>query len=147
MIEARLREIVKINDNQYGFQKGKLTTEPMFCLRMLQEKFREFNKELHMVFIDLEKAYDTIPKDLIWHCLRRRGVPEAYIDIIKDMYSDCTMQVITNVAETDQIKIEVGLHQGSALSPLLFIVVMGVITEDIGEETPWAMMFADDIVI
>ena len=147
VIEARLREIVKIGEAQYGFQKGKSTTEPMFCLRMLQEKYRELNKELHMVFVDLEKAYDTIPRELIWHCLRKKQVPEAYIDIIKDMYKDSTTQVVTNVGETEEIRIEVGLHQGSALSPLLFIIIMDVISEDTGEESPWSMLFADDLVL
>ena len=72
MIEARLSLIVNIKQNQYGFQKGRSTAEPRFCLRILQEKFREFNRDLHMVFVDLEKAYKTIPWDLIWYCLRRR---------------------------------------------------------------------------
>ena len=85
-----------------------------------------------MVLIDLKMAYDTVPRDLIWHCLRKRQVPEAYIDIIKDMYKGCTTSVVTNVGETEEIDIEVGLHQGSALSPLLFIIIMDVITEDIG---------------
>ena len=63
------------------------------------------------------------------------------------MYKGCTTSVVTNVGETEEIDIEVGLHQGSALSPLLFIIIMDVITEGIGEETPWAMLFADDIVL
>jgi len=100
-----------------------------------------------MVFVDLEKAYDTTPRELIWHCLRKRQVPEAYIDIIRDMYRDSTTQVVTNVGETEEIKIEVGLHQGSALSSLLFIIIMDVISEDTGEESPWSMLFADDLVL
>ena len=147
VIEARIREIVTIKANQYGFRKGKSTTEPMFCLRILQEKFREFHKDLHMVFVDLEKAYDTIPRELIWFCLRRRGVPEAYINTIKEMYKDCMTTVRTTSGCTEEIAIKVGLHQGSALSPLLFIIIMDVISEDIREDTPWAMLFADDLVL
>jgi exonuclease III len=147
VIEARLRTIVTIKQNQFGFQKGRSTTEPMFCLRILQEKFREFHKDLHMVFVDLEKAYDTIPRELIWYCLRRRGVPEAYISIVKEMYEGCSTTVRTTAGNTEEIDIKVGLHQGSALSPLLFIIVMDVITEQIKEDTPWAMLFADDLVL
>ncbi|XP_046847978.1 uncharacterized protein LOC124441545 [Xenia sp. Carnegie-2017] len=113
---------------------------------MLQEKYREFNKELHMVFVDLEKAYDTILRELLWYCLRRQ-VPGAYIETIKDMYKRSTTSVATNVGETEKIQVEVGLHQGSALSPLLFIIIMDVISDDTTEDTPWSMMFADDLVL
>ena len=44
MIEVRLSELTKIADNQFGFRPGKSTTEPIFALKMLQEKYREKNK-------------------------------------------------------------------------------------------------------
>ena len=53
---------------------------------------------------------------------------------------------MTSVGKTKEIEIEVGLHQGSALSPLLFVIIIDVITEEIEEGTPWAMLFADDLV-
>jgi hypothetical protein len=146
-LENRIREIVDISKRQYGFQKGKSTTQPMFCLRMLQEKMREYQQDLHLVFVDLEKAYDTVPRDLIWYCLRRKGVPEAYIELIKDMYADSTTSVNTCAGATEEVEIGVGLHQGSALSPLLFIIIMDIITEEIEEEAPWAMLFTDDLVL
>ena len=51
MLEARLREITNISEKQFGFRSGKSTTEPIFALRMLQEKYREKNKQLHMLFL------------------------------------------------------------------------------------------------
>ena len=57
-IETRLRNGVEINKQQYGFMPGKETTNAMFALRMLMEKDRKGQRELHCVFVDIEKAYD-----------------------------------------------------------------------------------------
>ena len=76
-----------------------------------------------MVFVDLENAFDRIPTDLIWWCLRKKGGPEEYVKIIHDMYRSCKTKGVTQKGETEYFAIEVGLHQGSALSPLLFIII------------------------
>ena len=57
IVENRLREIVNIRDNQFGFRPGMSTTEPVFAFRQLQEKCREKNKDLNMVCVDLEKRH------------------------------------------------------------------------------------------
>ena len=114
---------------------------------MLQEKFREKNKELHMVFVDLEKAHDRVPRELIWWSLRKKIVSEAYIKIIQDMYEDCQTQVMTREGNTEYFNVKVGLHQGSAISTILFIIIMDVLASKMDTELPWAMLFADDLVI
>ena len=53
--ENRLRNIVSISEEQFGFVKGKSTTDAIFALRHLQERYREGQQDLHRVFIDLEK--------------------------------------------------------------------------------------------
>ena len=63
IIEARLRNRVKINKQQYGFMPGKEITDAMFALTMLMDKYREGQRELHCVFVDLEKAYDRVMQE------------------------------------------------------------------------------------
>ena len=79
IIEARLRDRVEISKQQYGFMPGKGTTDAMFALRMLMEKYREGQRELHCVFMDLEKAYDRIPWEELWYCMRKSGIVEKYV--------------------------------------------------------------------
>ncbi|KAK3513913.1 hypothetical protein QTP70_032842, partial [Hemibagrus guttatus] len=121
VVEARLRKVVEICEQQYGFMPRKSTTDAIFALRILMEKYRDGQRELHCVFVDLEKAYDRVPREELWYCMRKSG--------------------------TEEFKVEVGLHQGSALSPFLFAIVMDQLSEEVRQESPWTMMFADDIVI
>ncbi|KAK3548895.1 hypothetical protein QTP70_021245, partial [Hemibagrus guttatus] len=96
---------------------------------------------------DLEKAYDRVPREELWYCMRKSGVAEKYVRVVQDMYERSRTVVRCAVGQTEEFKVEVGLHQGSALSPFLFAIVMDQLSEEVRQESPWTMMFADDIVI
>ena len=119
----------------------------MFALRMLMEKYREGQRELHCVFVDLEKAYDRVPREELWYCMRKSGIVEKYVRLIQDMYEGSETVVRCAVGTTESFKVKVGLHQGSALSPFLFAVIMDRLTDEVKREPPWTMLFADRIVI
>ena len=75
---------------------------------MLQERMREYQRDLHLVFVDLKKAYDTVPKDFIWYCLRRRQVPEENIRLMKDRQGylwNCSASVNSCVRSTEGMRI------------------------------------------
>ncbi|KAK3545453.1 hypothetical protein QTP70_007697 [Hemibagrus guttatus] len=116
-------------------------------MRILMEKYRDGQRELHCVFVDLEKAYDRVPREELWYCMRKSGVAEKYVRVVQDMYERSRTVVRCAVGQTEEIKVEVGLHQGSALSPFLFAIVMDQLSEELRQESPWTMMSADDIVI
>ncbi|KAK3528659.1 hypothetical protein QTP70_007205 [Hemibagrus guttatus] len=147
VVEARLRKVVEICEQQYGFMPRKSTTDAIFALRILMEKYRDGQKELHCVFVDLEKAYDRVPREELWYCMRNSGVAEKYVRVVQDMYERSRTVVRCAVGQTEEFNVEVGLHQGSALSPFLFAIVMDQLSEEVRQESPWTMMFADDIVI
>ncbi|XP_071699533.1 secreted RxLR effector protein 78-like [Rutidosis leptorrhynchoides] len=111
------------------------------------EKYREKQKGLEMVFLDLEKAYDSVPRKLIWKTLNVRGIPSKYIRVIIDMYDGAKSCVRTPVGNTEYFSIEVGLHQGSALSPFLFALILDELSQGIQENISWCLIFADDIVL
>ncbi|KAK3559145.1 hypothetical protein QTP86_005023 [Hemibagrus guttatus] len=147
VVEARLRKVVEICEQQYGFMPRKSTTDAIFALRILMEKYRDGQRELHCVFVDLEKAYDRVPREELWYCMGKSGVAEKYVRVVQDMYERSRTVVRCAVGQTEEFKVEVGLHQGSALSPFLFAIVMDQLSEEVRQESPWTMMFADDIVI
>ena len=76
VVEARVRKVVKIDDMQFGFMAGKGTTDAIFIVRQLQEKYRAKKKDLWMAFVDLEKAFDRVPREVVWWALRSLGVDE-----------------------------------------------------------------------
>ncbi|KAK3545256.1 hypothetical protein QTP70_002579, partial [Hemibagrus guttatus] len=147
VVEARLRKVVEICEQQYGFMPRKSTTDAIFALRILMEKYRDGQRELHCVFVDLEKAYDRVPREELWYCMRKSGVAEKYVRVVQDMYERSRTVVRCAVGQTEEFNVKVGLHQGSALSPFLFAIVMDQLSEEVRQESPWTMMFADDIVI
>jgi hypothetical protein len=62
--------------------------EVIFLIRQLMERHREQKKDLHMIFIDLEKVYDKILRNIMWWTLERKLVPTKYVTLIKDMYTN-----------------------------------------------------------
>ena len=93
-------------------------------------------KALHLVFIDLEKAYDRVPRQEVWRCLREQGVDEKNVRLVKDTYEDARTQVKTSIGLTGKITVRVGLHQGSSLSPYLFDLILDVMGRGIKEQPP-----------
>ncbi|KAK3559045.1 hypothetical protein QTP86_000049 [Hemibagrus guttatus] len=147
VVEARLGKVVKICEQQYGFMPRKSITDAIFALRILIEKYMDGQRELHCVFVDLEKAYDSVPREELWYCMRKSGVAEKYVRVVQDMCERSRTVVKCAVGQTEEFKVEVGLHQGSALSPFLFAIVMDQLSQEVRQESPWTMMFADNIVI
>ena len=147
IIETSLRDRVEISKQQYGFMPGKKTTDAMFALRMLMEKYREGQRQLHCVFVDLEKAYDRVPREELWYCMRKSEIVEKYVQLVQDMYEGSETVVRCAVRTTESFKIKAGLHQGSALSPFLFAVIIDRLMDEVRREPSWTILLADDIVI
>ena len=77
----------------------------------------------------------------------KSGVAEEYVRVVQDMYESCKTVMRCAEGVTEEFKVEVGLHQGSALRPFLFAMVMDRLTDEVRKESPWTMMFADYIVV
>jgi hypothetical protein len=147
IIEHRLRGVTNVTENQFGFMLGRSTMETIFLIRQLMKRCREQKKDMHVIFIDLEKVYDKVPRNVIWWALQKHKVSTKYIALVKDIYDNVVTSVRTSDGNTNDFLINIGLYQGSALSPFLFALVMDEVTRDIQGGIPWCMLFTDDVVL
>ncbi|XP_064088400.1 uncharacterized protein LOC135202874 [Macrobrachium nipponense] len=146
VLEKRIRNEASISEEQFGFMLGNGTVDAIFALRQTMEKYAERHGRLHLVFIDL-KAYNWVPRQEMQRCVREKGVSEKYVKVVQDMNAEVTTQVRSNEGTTEKFSVRVGLHQGSTLGPYIFDFVMDVITSDVREEVPWAVMFVDVLLV
>ena len=105
------------------------------------------NKPLYFAFVDLEKAFDRVPRKALWWALRSLGVEEWVVRFIQGMYMDVKSRVRVNSQYSKEFGVGVGVHQGSALSPLLFILVLEALSRQFRTGVPWELLYADDLAV
>ena len=113
VVERLIREKVNIDDMQFGFMPGKGTIDAIFIIRQLQEKYLQKNKKLYFAFIDLEKAFDRVPREVVWWAMRKLGVDEWIVSVVMSMYENARSRVRVNGSFSKEFEVKVGVHQGS----------------------------------
>ncbi|GKD69869.1 retrovirus-related pol polyprotein LINE-1 [Tanacetum coccineum] len=93
VIERRLRRETSVSENQFGFMLKQSSVEEIHLIRILMDKYMERQRDLHMAFLDLEKAYDSVSRELIWKTLVEKGTPRRYIKVIRDMYNEAKTSI------------------------------------------------------
>ena len=113
----------------------------------MQEKFRVKGKKLYFGFVDLEKAFDRVPREVIRWAMRKLRVEEWLIAAVMYMYTGAKTVERTVYGNSECFEANVGMHQRSALSPLLFVIVMEAISQEFRVALPWELLYADDLVV
>ena len=86
VLENRLRCMVKVDEMQFGFMPGKRMVDAVFILRGLQEEYLEKEEKLYMCFVDLEKAFDRVPRKVVEWATRKRDVLEVMVRAVMSLY-------------------------------------------------------------
>ena len=129
----------------------------LFVLRRLTEKFRPKIRSCFFIFVDMEKAFYQVRREVIFFALRRKGIPEFLLDGVMSLditavlvvLAVITLKIVVSVHRelSSSFSVKVGVHQESTLSQLLFIMVMDVLTEGVRDSSLMELLFPDDLVL
>jgi len=119
---------IHISDSQAGFRPCRSRYDQIFLLRCVQDHFHKQNKRVYAAFLDITKAYDSVPHVKIVECLRRAGVNGHLIRAVADLLSSRTTSIYGHT-----INIGRGVPQGDPLSPLLFIIQLQPLCDALDE--------------
>ena len=97
---------------QFTFMPGLGTMDRIFILCQLQKKPLGKHKPLYFAFVDLEKAFDCVPRKILWWVMRRVEVKEWVILAVKAMYENAKSCVRLDGQFIEKLNIKVGVHQG-----------------------------------
>ena len=104
--DGLITQLVSINDSKVGFVPGRGTTDAIFVVRQLQEKYLTANKRLYMAFVDLEKAFYRVPrKVVIWWALRKLGMEEWIVWLVQGMFANARSRVRVNEGYSEEFEV------------------------------------------
>ena len=146
MVEG-LRRIVSVDEMQFDFMSESGTIDAVFILRRMQEVYHAKGKKLYMCFVDLEKAFVRVPRNVFEWALRRTEIPEVLIRSVMSLFEGAFTRVRVSSELSGEFEVKVGMYRESVLSPFLFEVVVDVVTEFIRDGALSELLCADDIVL
>nr|CAH8838951.1 unnamed protein product [Trichobilharzia regenti] len=126
----------ELQPEQAGFRKGKSCSDQIATLRIIIiEQSMEWQSNFYLNFIDFEKAFESVDREVIWKVLKYYGVPQIF-NLIQQLYDNGgTCQVIHNGKISEAFGVNTGVRQGCLLSPIIFLIVMDwIMCQTVGNE-------------
>ena len=153
MIQPQAEEIIA--EEQANFRAGMSSTEQIFNLRILGEKYLQHQQNLYHVFIDFKKSFDRVWHEAIWATMRKY-INASIIRAIENLHDKAQSAVLFNGSTGEWFRTTVGVRQGCLLSPTLNNFLERIMCEalddhegsvSIGGRFITNFRFADDIVV
>lgn len=146
-------------EEQAGFRVGRSTVDHLYCITQIIEKKAAFNQEVHLLYVDLQKAFDSVPHNKLWSTLHETTIRSGLIQAVQNLYKNTLTKIKVGNKISEGFDTTKGLKQGCCLSPTLFKIYleralkvwkrkcngMGIPLND--DTTLYTLCFADDQVI
>ena len=160
LLNTRLSEVVEshslLGEVQNGFRKERQMADNSFILDSILMKAKHLKQNVHLCYVDISKAYDTVNREILWKRLAALGFHGEFLNCLRALYDGDSLVSVVNGISTKPVYPKRGLRQGCSLSPLLFALYISDIGSDIaassegfqlGGLTFSGLLFADDIVL
>ena len=140
---------------QSGFTAGRSTADAILALRLLAELHLEFKRPLHVAYVDLKSAFDSVDRAALWSALKGIGTPDILLRLLQDLHANTGAQVRVGATVSDRFSTTSGVRQGCVLAPALFCRAIDWILEhtdglkgvSVGAQTFTDLDYADDIAL
>ena len=132
---------------QFGFMTGRITTNVIFILKQLQQKSLHEEKNTYFAFFDQGKIVDCVPCTVFWWAMWKLGIHEWIIQIVTSMYENDYSKVTITNGYNKPISASISVHQGSVLTPLLFIIVIKPLLREFRIGCPWELLYTSVLVL
>ena len=140
---------------QSGFTPARSTVDAILALRILSDIHREFQKPLHVAYVDIKAAFDSVDRLQLWRTLQAKGVPESVLDLVKALHDGTSAQVRIASDLSPPFVTTSGVRQGCVLAPTLFCSSMdyvltrceGLLGTTIDNHRFTDLLYADDAAL
>lgn len=118
-------------ETQFGFRPDRGTCEAIFAIRQLQEKSREQGQNLYLCFVDLEKAFDSVPREALWLVLQKVGCTEDFVELLRLLHDNMQCCVTVDGEQSNFFPVTCGVKQGCVIAPTLFAIYFAVVVQEV----------------
>ena len=109
-----------IPESQCVFRPSRGIFDMIFVARQLEEKCREQHVGLHMAFVDLSKAFDRVPRELLWDILKHFGCQGKFFSLIRSIHDNMSVRVSASGVLSEEFEVTGGIKQGCVMAPVLY---------------------------
>ena len=135
LLNQRLTTVVEehrlLGEVQHGFRKGRSGADCGFIMNSVLWKSSATRKLVHMAFIDLQKAYDSVDRKILWEKLESMGIKGKFLESLKKLYQGDYVSSEVNGVTTPPLYLKRGVRQGCSLSPMLFALYIASMGQDL----------------
>ena len=126
---------------------GKGTVDAISIMWRMQKEFKKKVKKLYMCFVGMEKAFDRMPREVMEKAIRKKDLSEVMVRAVLSLYDGAKIRVRVGSVYSEKFQVKVGVHQGTVLSLLLFVIAVDLITKNARRNVVDELLRADDLVI